>query len=166
MILYYLDIITTAVFSIEAIMKIVTFGLIMNGRPSYLRNPWNMLDFFIIVFSVLSLTPLIGSIKVIKILRVARPLRLISRNKGLKVAIKALAQAIPSIANVTIITLLFFLIFGIISISYFKGKFYFCNTTSVDVTAFFIIQSKWDCLNAGGSWQNSPFSFDNTPEAV
>ena len=72
-------------------LKVIAFGMIFNGRPSYLRNPWNMLDFVIIIFSILSLTPLVGNLQIIKIFRVARPLRLISRNKGLKVAVKALA---------------------------------------------------------------------------
>ena len=111
-----------------------------------------MLDFVIIVFSILSLTPLIGNLQIIKIFRVARPLRLISRNKGLKVAVKALAQAIPSIANVTIITLLFFVIFGIIAISFFKGKFFVCNTAGVNTATYLTVVNKWDCYNVGGIW--------------
>ena len=36
-------------------------------------------------------------------------------------------MATPNIANVTIISLLFFLIFGIIGVNYFKGTFYECT---------------------------------------
>ena len=68
----------------------MVFGLVLNGRPSYLRNVWNNLDFLIALVSILSLTPLPHSLKFFKLLRVARPLRLISRNKGLKVAVRAL----------------------------------------------------------------------------
>lgn len=71
-------------------MRIFTFGFLLNGKTSYLRNPWNMLDFIIIILSIISLTPLPNSLRIMKILRVTRPLRLISRNKGLKVAVKAL----------------------------------------------------------------------------
>eukprot|EP00347_Sterkiella_histriomuscorum_P013361 403365010 len=161
-----IDVITTSVFSLESFLKILAFGLIINGRPSYLRNPWNMLDFIIIIFSIISLTPLVGNIQVIKVLRVTRPLRLISRNKGLKVAVKALAKAIPSIANVTIITLLFFLIFGIIATSYFKGKFFFCNTTGITLPNILVINQKWECINAGGTWMNSQYGFDNILDSV
>ena len=104
----------------------MVFGFVLNGRSSYLRNFWNILDFLIVVFSVLSMTPLPDSLKFFKLLRVARPLRIISRNKGLKVAVRALVQAIPNIFNVMIITMLFFVIFGIVGISYFKGKFKYC----------------------------------------
>lgn len=71
-------------------MKIIAFGLIFNGKHSYLRNVWNVVDFMIIIFSIISLTPLSNSFKTFKMLRVVRGIRLISRNEGLKVAVKAL----------------------------------------------------------------------------
>jgi hypothetical protein len=62
----------------------------------------------------------------LKVLKVLRIFRLISRNEGLKVAVRALFRAIPNIANVTLIMMLFFLIFGVIAVSQFKGKFFDC----------------------------------------
>jgi hypothetical protein len=44
----------------------------------------------------------------------------------LKIAIQALFKAIPSIFNVVVVSLLFFIIFGIIGINYFKGTFFSC----------------------------------------
>lgn len=90
-----------------------------------------MVDFIIVIFSMISLTPLSNKLEIIKIFRVIRVFRLIGKEEGLQLAIKALLQAVPQIANVTIITLLFFLIFGIIGVSYFKGKFYYCDSTGV-----------------------------------
>ncbi len=124
-----------------------------------------MLDFIIIVLSIISLSPLPSELKIFKALRVVRPLRLISRNKGLKVAVKALAQAIPNIINVSVITMLFFLIFGIIGISYFKGKFYSCILDENQLD-FYDIVSKWDCLNVGGLWERKPYGFDNIFSAI
>jgi len=66
------------------------------------------------------------------------------------VAVRALILGIPNILNVTLIMLLFFLIFGVIFVSGFKGKFYFCS----DDIGLIDITSKWDCLNAGGVWEN------------
>ena len=37
-------------------------------------------------------------------------------------------MAIPNIVNVIVISLLFFIIFGIIGVNYFKGAFYSCYT--------------------------------------
>jgi hypothetical protein len=52
---------------------------------------------------------------------------MISRNKGLKIGIQALFMAVPSIVNVIIVSLLFYVIFGIITVNYFKGALYRCE---------------------------------------
>jgi len=125
--LYYIDIAATCIFIIEAFIKIVSYGFLLNGGESYLRNYWNQIDFVIIVFSIASLIPSqegLRVLKVLRLLRVLRPLRVISKNQGLKVAIQALFLALPNIINVTIISILFFLIFGIIAVNYFKGTYY------------------------------------------
>ena len=74
-----IDYAMTAAFCIEAAMKIITFGLIMNGKQSYLLDNWNVLDFIIVVFSLvsLSISADIGFIKVLRVARILRPLRLI-----------------------------------------------------------------------------------------
>ena len=104
------------------------------------------------MMSILSLTPISTNLKSFKMLRVFRALRLVTKNDGLKVAVRALFQAIPNVANVSIIMLMFFTVFGVISVSEFKGKLYNCsaeNTVENDKGI-----SKWDCINAGGEWIN------------
>lgn len=115
--LFWIDLTTTIVFLIEMVCKIITFGFLFNGKYSYLRSPWNIMDMTIVVFSTLSLTPLTDSLRTFKVFRILRLLRLISRNEKLQVAMRALMQAIPNIANITVIMLLFFLIFGVIGVS-------------------------------------------------
>ena len=147
-VLLYIDFASTVVFISEAVIKIMTFGFYYNGKTSYLRQIWNRLDFIIIIFSVLSITVLQEDFKAFKVFRI---LRLISRNDGLQIAVKSLLLGLPNILNVTIIMLLFFLIFGVISVSQFKGKFFYCSGKySADVE----VASKWDCLDAGGEWVN------------
>ena len=146
--LFYIDYATTIVFMCEVVIKIMTFGLFFNGNASYFRQTWNRLDFIIIIFSVLSMSALQDDFKAFKVLRI---FRLISRNDGLQIAVKSLLLGLPNILNVTIIMLLFFLIFGVISVSQFKGKFFYCDGKySKDIE----ITSKWDCLGAGGEWVN------------
>eukprot|EP00347_Sterkiella_histriomuscorum_P011811 403371009 len=164
--LVILDILTTIIFCLECVLKIVAFGLLRNGPQSYMRNSWNLVDFSIIIFSIISLTPLSSSFKTFKMLRVVRGIKLVSKNEGLKLAVKALVQAIPQIANVSIIMLLFFLIFGIIAVNFFKGKFYYCEMESVLPDLQYSVLNKWSCLDAGGIWKNKPWSFDNILEAM
>ncbi len=51
-ILDYIDIVVTTLFTIETSLKIIVYGLLLNGKNSYLRNSWNIMDFFIVIFSV------------------------------------------------------------------------------------------------------------------
>jgi hypothetical protein len=122
------------------------------------------LDFLIIIFSLLSIGPVSEKFKTIKVFRILRSMRLISKNEQLKVAVRALFYAIPNVANITIIMLLFFLIFGVIAVSYFKGKFFYCTSPHEDLEPF--LRSKWDCLNAGGNWLNRFYTFDDSVSAL
>lgn len=88
--LYWIDFFTTMVFLCEAAMKIITFGFVGNGPPSYLRNPWNLVDFTIILLSLVSISPIANRLQVFKMFRILRALRLISRAEGLRIGLQAL----------------------------------------------------------------------------
>jgi hypothetical protein len=88
--------------------------------------------------------------------RILRPLRIISRNEGLRASVIALALAIPNIISIVLIALLFFIIFGIIGINYLKGQYYYCVNDFIsefDVSLLPAI-TKWNCIDAGGLWIN------------
>ena len=88
--LFIVDLILTSIFVIEALIKIIAYGFLFNGKESYMRNYWNLLDFIIIFFSVFSISSPninLSIFKIFRLLRILRPLRIISRNKGLKVKI-------------------------------------------------------------------------------
>jgi hypothetical protein len=106
-------------------MKFIAYGAFLNGPHSYLRNYWNIMDFIIVIFSLAAFSNK-SSLKIFKMFRVLRPLRVISRNEGLKIAVLALFMALGPIFSIIMIVLLFFLIFGIMGISYFKGMYYYC----------------------------------------
>lgn len=68
------------IFTAECVMKIIAYGFVMHAG-SYLRNGWNLLDFFIVVIGMLSITlsSLIEfDVKALRAFRVLRPLRLVS----------------------------------------------------------------------------------------
>ena len=155
----------------------MAFGFLMNGEFSYLRNGWNILDFLISMFSVsfknnfLQAVSLfnIPSLKFVKMLRILRPLRLISRNEGLKSSVLALIVSIPNIVMIIIIVMLFFVIFGIIGVSYMKGLFYECESIADSLNGalpLLPLFHKRDCVNQGGLWKRSLFNFDNTAQAM
>ena len=96
-------------------------------------------------------------------LRILRPLRLISRNKGLKLSITSLINSAPSIANLMVIVAFCIFLLGILGTTLFSGKFYKCTDSHLDVTSQReLIVTKWDCLNHGGDWVNRDMNFDTT----
>jgi len=66
----------------------LTYGFLTNGPKSYLRNPWNILDFIIVIFSLGGLR--FKDLGIFKMFRSLRPLRVVSKNEGLKIAVLAL----------------------------------------------------------------------------
>ena len=75
-----IDYAMTAIFTVEALLKIITLGFLINGPKSYLRiEPWNVLDFLIVVISLISLgiDSDFSVVKVLRVARILRPLRLI-----------------------------------------------------------------------------------------
>lgn len=147
-ILYWIDVFTIIIFTLEVIIKIVVYGFLFNGKSSYLLDSWNILDLIILVFSYICLTPLESTFKFVKTLRILRSLRLIGRNEGLKVAVRALYFAIPNILGITACMIVYYIIFGMICVSHFKGKMYYCKYTLGNIH----FSSKHDCLNFGGLW--------------
>ena len=116
----------TGIFTLEVVIKVISRGFILNGPNSYILSWWNVLDFFIVIIALVSLAipNASGDLKVLKIFRMGRllrPLRVLSRNEGLKISIQALAMAIPNMMNLMVIVVLFFIIFAIMGINLFKG---------------------------------------------
>ncbi len=104
--------------------------------------------------------------KLLRLFRVLRPLRVISRNDGLKISIQCLIQSGPAVLNLTFISILFFLIFGIMGVNYFKGLYYYCDNETISADLIESLVHKWDCLNAGGDWLNYSSNFDSILNAM
>lgn len=123
----------TSIFLLEMLTKIFALGLICNGKNSYLRSAWNLLDFIIVLSAVFSIlfSRLIGLklsfLKALRMLRILRPLRLISRNKGLRLSLTALVKSIPKIVNLLLIVVFCLFMLAILGMTLFSGKFYKCH---------------------------------------
>lgn len=100
-----------------------------------------------------------------RLFRVLRPLRLIARNDSLKIAINALILSVPKLANLLLVCLIFFLMFGIFGVNFFKGSFFSCDYRYLGDVSFDIV-NKWDCMDIGGNWVNADYNFDNTMNAM
>ena len=154
-------------------MKVIGYGFIMCGSKSYMRSYWNLLDFLVVSITITSYftsSDNLNATKVFKLIKVLRPLRAISKNPGLKISISALSVALPGIFDILTVMLLFFSIFGIITMNYFKGISNYCDPVGLDSSkmssVFNLAVSKWDCLNSGALWRNKFMNFDSTPNSM
>lgn len=50
-----LDMILSFTFLLELLIKVVVMGFALNGEGSYMRNAWNIMDFIIVFFSMVSI---------------------------------------------------------------------------------------------------------------
>ena len=127
----------TCAFTFEMVVKIIAWGFACAGKDSYIRNSWNILDFVIVSSALLSIIAAdmdIGFLKSLRILKILRPLRIIARNKGLKVAISALGASMPNILNLQVIVLFFIFLFAILQTTLLSGSFYACSTDHLDLS--------------------------------
>jgi hypothetical protein len=80
--------------------------------------------------------------------------------------------ALPEITEILFLMILFLYIFSVITVNYFKGYLYNCTTEGLNPYfsqlrhLFDTLDTKWDCLNAGGDWKNRFLNFDSVPEAI
>ncbi|KAM9657449.1 sodium channel protein type 4 subunit alpha isoform 1-T1 [Morphnus guianensis] len=166
-ILEYADKVFSYIFVIEMLLKWVAYGF-----KVYFTNAWCWLDFLIVDVSIISLTANwlgyseLGAIKSLRTLRALRPLRALSRFEGMRVVVNALLGAIPSIMNVLLVCLIFWLIFSIMGVNLFAGKYYRCiNTTSGEVFDTSVVNNKSDCMALLHTnevrWVNVKVNFDN-----
>ena len=104
--------------------------------------------------------------------RLFRPIRILSRNEGLKVSIKALFVSIPAILRLMMIVILFFTIFAVMGITLFKGYFEYCMLSPNDsgkleqLILNDIIDNKYKCINYGGEWRTYYKNFDDLGTAL
>ncbi len=73
--------------------------------------------------------------------------------------------AIPSIFNVLLVCLVFWLIFSIMGVQFFGGKFYKCVDDDGERLPIDIVDTKYDCLEKNYTWLNSKIHFDHVGHA-
>ncbi|XP_046749987.1 sodium channel protein para isoform X18 [Diprion similis] len=81
------------------------------------------------------------------------------------VVVNALVQAIPSIFNVLLVCLIFWLIFAIMGVQLFAGKYFKCVDANKTTLSHEIIPDRNACIAENYTWENSPMNFDHVGKA-
>ncbi|XP_061555828.1 sodium channel protein type 4 subunit alpha B [Phycodurus eques] len=165
-ILEYADQVFTCVFVLEMLLR-----WFAGGFKKYFTNAWCCIDFLIVLIYMLSTTAnilVISQLQAINSLRTLRPLRVLSRFEGMKVVASTLFGAIPSILDVLLVCSTYWLIFSIMGVDLFAGRFSHCiNDTSEELFHTQAVNNKTECLMlmeqnfSEVRWRNPEINFDN-----
>ncbi|XP_016527353.1 calcium channel, voltage-dependent, L type, alpha 1D subunit, a isoform X7 [Poecilia formosa] len=174
-ILGYFDYAFTAIFTVEIVLKMTTYGAFLH-KGAFCRNYFNLLDLLVVGVSLVSFgiqSSAISVVKILRVLRVLRPLRAINRAKGLKHVVQCVFVAIRTIGNIMIVTTLLQFMFACIGVQLFKGKFYRCTdeakSSPDECKGTYILYKDGDVNQPTihrRVWHNSDFNFDNVLMAM
>ncbi|XP_076261446.1 ca[2+]-channel protein alpha[[1]] subunit D isoform X11 [Rhynchophorus ferrugineus] len=174
-ILTIFDYIFTGIFSVELLLKTISYGCILH-KGAFLRSAFNVLDLVVVCVSLVSIFNSQGAmsvVKILRVLRVLRPLRAINRAKGLKYVVKCVIVAIKTIGNIMLVTYLLQFMFAVIGVQLFKGKFSHCTDksklTAADCNGTYLVYVDGDInkpVMKDREWEPNRFHFDNVAKAM
>ncbi|KAF5893920.1 sodium channel protein type 4 subunit alpha B-like isoform X2, partial [Clarias magur] len=165
-VLEYADQVFTYIFVIEMVLKWFAYGF-----KNYFTNAWSLLDFFIVNNFLISMTSNFLGYSAFRHIKPLRPLRILSRFEGMRVVVKALVRAVASMFKVMVAWIIFWLIFSVMGVNLFAGKFHYCfNTTAEEYFTIDEVNNKTQCFELIDPennvtddvlWLNPKINFDN-----
>ncbi|NP_001305357.3 sodium voltage-gated channel alpha subunit 11 [Gallus gallus] len=111
----------TAIYTGEILIKVLARGLVWN-EFTFLRDPWNVLDFLVLVVTYIIICTKSGNISALRTFRVLRTLKAISVIPGLKVIVNSLIESVKKLTDVLILTVFCLSIFALIGLQLFMGN--------------------------------------------
>ncbi|XP_033022326.1 sodium channel protein type 2 subunit alpha-like [Lacerta agilis] len=110
----------TGIYTFESLVKIFARGFCI-GSFTFLRDPWNWLDFLVISFAYVTEFVDLGNVSALRTFRVLRALKTISVIPGLKTIVGALIQSVKKLSDVMILTVFCLSVFALIGLQLFMG---------------------------------------------
>lgn len=156
-------IVFVSLFFIEVALKSIAHGFLLNGDNSFLRSPLNIID----GVSAIALTVHIAlgspshkiAGKVLMGLVSLRAIRLATAHS--RFAPLTLTKRYADIVKALGVCALFLFAPAIISITFFKGRLYYCDMSNLPSLNVQGEPNACYCMDLGGEWRNSDIGFDN-----
>ena len=134
--LFIIDFIVTVVFCIEMLLIAYAYGFVL-GKNTYLRRDWwNVIDFSLVVISVIGVVDeyvddySFPVLRILKVLRSLRPLRLARKSPGMKLVLSCIGRSIAPLRNISVISVVLFAMYAVIGVFFFGGKLRTCQLPS------------------------------------
>jgi hypothetical protein len=137
----YSEFIFTIIFIIEFVLKVIAYGFILETH-SYLKDPWNWLDFIVVISSIINLFPQVNTkLFALRTIRLIRPLKTMSLLPHMRTFILVLINSLLDVGTVFILICFFVIIFAIFGLSFWNEKFdYRCRTTNYPINGILKIE--------------------------
>ncbi|CAF3299981.1 unnamed protein product [Rotaria socialis] len=110
----------TIIYSLEALTKCIARGFILQ-EYTFLRDPWNWLDFIVITLAYITFFVNLGKVAVLRTFRVLRALKTVAVIPGLKTIVNALVQSFFSLRDVSVLSSFILSIFALIGLQLYMG---------------------------------------------
>ncbi|KAG5668929.1 hypothetical protein PVAND_016838 [Polypedilum vanderplanki] len=172
LILNKFDAFFTTVFTIELLLKLVSYGFILH-KGAFCRSAFNLLDLLVVCVSLTSFmadSDAMSAVKILRVFRVLRPLRAINRAKGLKHVVQCVIVAVKTIGNIVLVTCLLQFMFAVIGVQLFKGKFFKCSDaskrTESECQGTYVVNVDGVEKVQDREWENNRFHFDDVSKAM
>ena len=93
---------------------------------AYLRDSWNWIDFVVVIFAIVELLPIGGSVSLrpLRAFRILRPLKTIKPFPAMRMLISGIIQSIPALINALIFMVFILTQFAILGTLLFGGNYY------------------------------------------
>ncbi|NXU12740.1 SCN4A protein, partial [Pardalotus punctatus] len=111
----------TGIYTFESLIKILSRGFCIDDF-TFLRDPWNWLDFMVISMAYITEFVDLGNISALRTFRVLRALKTITVIPGLKTIVGALIQSVKKLSDVMILTVFCLSVFALIGLQLFMGN--------------------------------------------
>ncbi|OQR74154.1 sodium channel protein-like [Tropilaelaps mercedesae] len=110
----------TTIYTFESFIKILARGFILE-RFTYLRDPWNWLDFIVITLAYVTMFVNLGNLSALRTFRVLRALKTVAIVPGLKTIVGAVIESVKNLRDVIILTMFSLSVFALMGLQIYMG---------------------------------------------
>jgi len=158
-------------FAVETTLKMLGVG-----AKNYLTDPWNRLDFFIVVMAFFSMAAssvdtsgakAARGVRAVRALRALRALRVVTRIHGLRVVVETIFKVTYHIWTSLLLAVFVLLFFAILGTHLFAGTFWHCSdgTSKSEVQCVGSSTDRWGTVTYR-TWINADANFDNMGDSI
>ncbi|XP_044888465.1 sodium channel protein type 2 subunit alpha-like isoform X13 [Mauremys mutica] len=158
----------TGIYTFESLIKILARGFCLEGF-TFLRDPWNWLDFSVILMAYVTEFVDLGNVSALRTFRVLRALKTISVIPGLKTIVGALIQSVKKLSDVMILTVFCLSVFALIGLQLFMGNLrHKCLQWPPDNSTFEVNITSYlnSTMDVNGTFVNTTVSTFNWKEYI